>query len=73
MMLPGCRTSKKTIEKLLPRIMELAEEKGAESVALPYLGCGIGGLKKEKVREIYENYFSTYKKGVMVDVYELVK
>lgn len=73
MMFPGMRTSKKTIKKLLPRIMELAEEKGAVSVALPYLGCGVGGLKKEKIREIYESYFSTYEKNMRVEIYELVK
>ncbi len=73
MLFPGGRTSAKTVETLLPRIMELAEEKGAESVALPYLGSGTGGLKKEKVREIYKNYFGTYGKCIEIKIYESKK
>ena len=72
MMFPGMRTGMRTVEVLLPRIMELAEEKGAESLALTYLGCGVGGLKKEKVRDVYEKYFSTYEGGIKIKVYEAI-
>ena len=59
MLIPGWRTKEKTVRKLLPRIVELAVEKGAKTIAIPWLGCGTGQLKVERVRKIYEEYFET--------------
>ncbi len=71
MLIPGWWTSEKTVEKLLPLIMEMAEQKGAETLALPFLGCGTGRLKKNRVEDIYEDFFASYDGNVKAFVYDL--
>lgn len=59
MLLPGWWARKETVRRLCPKILEMARQKGAKSIALPYLGCGAGHLKPEAVKRIYEEYFGT--------------
>lgn len=58
MMIPGWWTRKKTVKMLCPKVIELAREKGAKSIAIPYLGCGTGRLKEKDVKQMYEEVFS---------------
>ncbi|MFP7474487.1 macro domain-containing protein [Niallia taxi] len=60
MYLPGTRSSLKSVEKCIQNIIKKAEECGAKSIILPFLGCGTGGLKKEQVNELYRTYFNAY-------------
>lgn len=71
MLLPGCLARKKMIRKLCPKILEMARQKNAKSIALPYLGCGTGRLKPEEVKEIYEEYFGNIA-DLKVTVYYLL-
>jgi len=69
MMIPGWWTTEKTVKKLLPKIIELAMEKNAKSIALPYLGCGTGHLKAENVKTLYEEFFCEYPEVEVVVYY----
>jgi len=71
MQLPGWWTKEKTVRTLLPKIMQLAKEKGAKSIAMPYLGCGTGHLKQERVNEIYNAFFANEEQDIEVVVYYL--
>lgn len=71
MLIPGWWTREKTVKKLLPLIMEMAEQMGAATLALPFLGCGTGRLKKKVVKDLYEDFFDLYDGNVMVYVYDL--
>lgn len=68
---PGDRSKLETISMLLPEIIRLAEEKGAKSVAIPYLGCGTGKLKKDDVKKLYDDYFGKYDGEVDILIYSL--
>ena len=56
MRLPGCKSHLRTIEQLVPKILELSEQLKVESVAIPLLGCGTGRLSEDKVCDIYYKY-----------------
>ena len=71
MMIPGWWTTEKTVRRLLPEVMRLAKEHGAKSIALPYLGCGTGRLKKKKVEQIYQEFFVENTWDINVTVYYL--
>lgn len=71
MLLPGTRSSEDTIQQLLPAIMKLAEEKGAHSVAMPFMGCGTGKLNKDRVKKIYDRFFCLYAGKLDVYIYDL--
>ena len=71
MLIPGWWTRERTVRQLLPQIVELAKEKGAKSIAIPYLGCGTGHLKQERVQKIYEEFFSLNDDSLEVVVYYL--
>ncbi len=40
----------------LEALVELVAEKDIKSVAVPWLGCGLGGLGKGEVRKLFEEY-----------------
>ena len=71
MQIPGWWTKEQTVTILLPKIMRLAKEKGAKSIALPYLGCGTGHLKQKRVNEIYNTFFTNEEQDIDVVVYYL--
>ncbi len=71
MLIPGWWTRESTVKKLLPQIIELAKQKGAKSIAIPYLGCGTGRLKQEKVKIIYEEFFRQVNEDLEIVVYHL--
>ena len=71
MLILGWWTTEKTVRMLLPKIVKLAQEHGAKSIALPYLGCGTGRLKQEKVEKIYQEFFAENALNMDVIIYYL--
>lgn len=61
MRFPGSKAHIKTIEKLVPKILKIAEYMRLETVAIPMLGYGTGRLSENKVMKIYEQYFGQSK------------
>lgn len=45
------------IEKGLEDLMRVVEELNISSIAIPPLGCGVGGLAWEEVKELFEQTF----------------
>lgn len=60
MRIPGTSVSYKTVEKCLDTLYRELRETSYTSVALPLLGCGTGGLKAEKVKEMIEEKAKYY-------------
>ncbi len=56
---PGGESDLDTISELIPKIIFAALDLKANSIAIPLLGTGTGGLDKEEVLEIYNEFFST--------------
>ena len=60
------------IEKVLNNIERIIIEyaklhgKGEISLVLPLLGCGVGGLDKHEVIEIYGHFFSAYRENTQI-------
>ena len=54
------RASYDAIETALGRMRELADAEGVDSVALPRIGVGYGGLSWKKVRVIVERVFADW-------------
>lgn len=57
----GARPSLDTIELILNNCIPYIEfflenYKKAPTVAFPYLGCGVGGLEKQHVKKVFEDY-----------------
>ena len=71
MLIPGWWAKEKTVRRLLPKVLELAREHGAKSIAIPYLGCGIGRLKQAKLERIYQDFFAENALDINVTVYYL--
>lgn len=44
---PGSKAKIKKIKDLIPKIVAVAENLNINSVAIPLLGCGTGGLDKK--------------------------
>lgn len=55
---PGMRASLRTVEKLLPLIIQEAKLLNARTIAIPLLGTGTGGLKEDEVLALYKAVFS---------------
>ena len=56
------------IEKGLARLRESYKELGIQSIAIPALGCGHGGLNWKDVRPLIEGYLSDL--PIPIEVYE---
>lgn len=54
MRFPGSKSRIKTIKRLLPKIIMLAEQNDIKSVAIPLLGTGTGRLSMSEVLHIYK-------------------
>jgi O-acetyl-ADP-ribose deacetylase (regulator of RNase III) len=54
------RASYEAIEESLKRLRALAEAEGVESIAMPRVGVGYGGLSWKKVRPIIERVFGDW-------------
>lgn len=65
---PGSKSNLKSIKVLIKQIFEYCDENGYKSIAMPYLGCGTGGLDKSDVYSIIENYSQKYPR-ISVDLY----
>lgn len=59
----------KHIEAGLQDLVRVVREKGIESIAIPPLGCGVGGLAWEDVRQLIEDAFQDVE-NVRVHLYE---
>lgn len=57
------------VEEGLKELAKVIEEYKIESIAIPPLGCGNGGLKWEKVKPMIEKYLG-HLKNVNIQVYE---
>lgn len=57
------------IEEGLKDLVRIVKEKEIKSIAIPPLGCGVGGLKWENVRQLIEEAFR-HVEGVTVHLYE---
>jgi O-acetyl-ADP-ribose deacetylase (regulator of RNase III) len=57
------------IEEGLKELVNVIKEYQIKSIAIPPLGCGNGGLKWEKVKELIEKYLGNYK-DIDIEVYE---
>ena len=49
---PGSKAKIKKIKDLIPKIVAVAENLNINSVAIPLLGCGTGGLDRQIVQEL---------------------
>ena len=61
---PGSKTNIKTIKTLVDKLCSLLDkillvkvDEMPYDIAIPFLGCGTGGIDKELVRKIYEEKF----------------
>ena len=66
MWFPGTFSTKGTIKKLIPKILDKAKEYNVSSIAIPLLGTGVGHLKAEDVMEIYHSAFDEVDMDVKV-------
>ena len=60
MQIPGISSSYKAVEKCTEEIFRFLQDNGYFSVAIPLLGCGVGGLKADKVQEIIKKNADYY-------------
>ncbi len=58
------------IEKGLSSLKKLLIENNIESISIPPLGCGNGGLKWPNVKKLIENEFSNLSNNVEILIYE---
>jgi len=49
---PGGRASEQSIRSALRRSLELADERGCRSIAVPAIGAGIGGFSAQRCAEV---------------------
>lgn len=54
---PGTKSKIQTIEVLIDKIIKLSFENGYDSIAVPLLGTGTGGLDKRIIRELFIKKF----------------
>jgi O-acetyl-ADP-ribose deacetylase (regulator of RNase III) len=54
--LPGANAQLKWLEEGLRDAINEADELGIDKIAMPRIGCGIGGLEWENVRDILDYY-----------------
>lgn len=57
------------IELGLKNLVELIEETNLKSIAIPALGCGLGGLKWEEVNALFVKYLSSLE-NIEITIYE---
>jgi O-acetyl-ADP-ribose deacetylase (regulator of RNase III) len=63
---PGRHATYPAIEKSLSNMMSHAEIEGINSIAIPRIGSGYGGLEWEKVREVIEKVFEGWSGNLFV-------
>ena len=73
---PGSKCSFITVQILIYRLLKILDEcekigKTIETVAIPFLGCGTGGVDKDLVRQLYEEKFKDRKEKFYI--YEFSK
>lgn len=68
MHLPGTKSNLKIVEVLTEKILKMSSENGYKTIAIPLLGTGTGGLKKDDVLKIYERVFNNSDTEVFIVV-----
>lgn len=61
---PGSKAIKNEIMAALLDLIMTANKKGIESIAMPYLGCGIGRLSKEDFEDILFETVNFFEKHI---------
>ena len=60
------RASYEAVEQSLRRMREVADAEGVQSIAVPRIGVGYGGLSWKKVRPILERVFDDWSATLVV-------
>ena len=58
------------VEKGLEYLAKNYDKLGIKSVAIPALGCGLGGLKWEEVKEKIISILSELDNNINIEIYE---
>ena len=67
---PGCKSNLGSIQEVLPKIFQYCADAGFRSIAVPYLGCGTGGLDKKDVYKLILKESEKYP-GIEIRLYDL--
>ncbi len=67
---PGSKARIKTIEKLAPEILKVAEHLNIETISVPMLGCGTGRLSHSDVLKIFDKYFKNSSKRFYIYLFK---
>ena len=70
MRFPGMPSKEKYIHMLLSALFIYCIDNNYHSVAIPLLGCGTGGLDKQRVKNMILKKAENYKKYIEVQLYE---
>ena len=68
---PGHKSSLETIRSVLAKVFRYCAEAGYHSIAIPYLGCGTGGLDKKEVHRLIQAESEQYL-DIEVRIYDFV-
>jgi O-acetyl-ADP-ribose deacetylase (regulator of RNase III) len=73
---PGSKAQYETVVVLVDKLLQMLDEQNEsdikiETIAIPFLGCGTGGVDKELVRQLYEEQFKDRKEKFYI--YEYIK
>ena len=69
---PGADARLEAVASSLHLAINHAEDNGLTSIGLPLIGCGIGGLEWDNVREVFELLASTTEVRIVVVSFEEV-
>jgi O-acetyl-ADP-ribose deacetylase (regulator of RNase III) len=58
--IPSQLAKREYIDTSMEKMMQLAERSGVNSIAMPKIGAGLGGLKWEDVKAVIEKVSSTH-------------
>lgn len=60
----------KDLDMGLIDLVKVIKEKGIKSIAIPALGCGLGGLEWSEVKARFDDAFSEFGDGLRVVIFE---
>ena len=58
---PGSRSNINAVEKVIEKVLQYCYDSGFKSIAIPCLGCGNGGLNKDKIIDIIKSMAKRYR------------
>ena len=65
---PGKHATLRAIEDSLKSMRVMADQIGIKSIAIPKIGCNLGGLQWELVQEVVKETFGTWEGNLFVYV-----